>query len=142
MCRISCSNAKVIWRCRISDSRTRATVVTSTRRLDLCRSITGGPCIPGALILAYLCNQCSHLPVEDFSWYVVPNEKSGDEWWCPLCGCLYTGGERNTLFGIKYMGDDHSLALWYTGDHAGARLRESPLGLLSWQLTGQHPHPN
>ena len=28
---------------------------------------------------------------------------------------LDTGGERKALFGIKYMRDDHSLALWYTG---------------------------
>ena len=60
-----------------------------------------------------------------------------------LCAVVYTQEASVTrCLASSTWGDDHSLALWYTGDHAGARLRESPLGLLSWQLTGQHPHPN
>lgn len=66
-------------------------------------------------------------------------------WWrvvVTLCAVVYTQEVTVTPCG----GDGRNVALdihkKMKDGHAGARLRESPLGLLSWQLTGQHPHPN
>ena len=52
--------------------------------LNMCRSITGGPSMPGALMLIYMCEKCRFVPIDDFCWYVMYGKAGSENWWCMM----------------------------------------------------------